>query len=59
MLRMIERWLVVLLLAFVPLVVAFFLPRGLRLYCLIAAAVLIALAIADVIRQETRKPRSK
>lgn len=51
---MIERWLVILLSGFVPLVVAFFLPRELRIYCLVVSGVLIVAAIVDVVRQERR-----
>lgn len=52
---MIETWLKFALGAFVPLVVALCIPRGLRVYFIVAGLGLLATGVILLIRQERRK----
>jgi hypothetical protein len=55
---MVDTWFKILLSAFIPIVAAFFLPRGVRIYFVGTGLVMLVLAIITLVRQERRRPAS-
>jgi VIT1/CCC1 family predicted Fe2+/Mn2+ transporter len=53
---MIETWFKIALSSFIPIVVAFLLPKQFRIYPLIVAGLLMITAVITMLRQERRKP---